>query len=179
MANHSTPPPETATPAKNALDEGAVLRLDDQLCFGLYAATNAVVRAYRPLLAEIGLTYPQYLVMLVLWQDGNRPAGEIATRLHLGNNALTPLLDRLEAAGFVRRVRDPQDRRRLSIHLTENGRTLEHRAAAVQSIVECRTGLSGGALADLRDELHALVARMAAAGVSLGEVETPENGASA
>lgn len=94
----------------DADDDG--LRLDDQLCFALYAATNAITRSYRPLLGEIGLTYPQYLVMLTLWQDGSAPVGRIAHRLELDSHAVSPLVDRLEAAGLV--VRRPgADRRQV------------------------------------------------------------------
>lgn len=108
------------------MDHPDKLRLDEQLCFALYAATNAVTRAYRPRLARLGLTYPQYLVMLTLWQDGRQQINRIADRLSLASNAITPLIDRLEAAGFVARVRDAQDRRAICIALTETGTRLEH-----------------------------------------------------
>ncbi|WP_132251303.1 MarR family winged helix-turn-helix transcriptional regulator [Methylobacterium segetis] len=140
-----------------------ILRLDDQLCFALYAATNAVVRAYRPLLAEVGLTYPQYLVMLALWQDGVTPVHELAARLQLGPSAITPLVDRLEAAGLVTRAR-AADRRLVLVALTEAGRALEDRAATVQGAVVCRTGLAEGDLAALRQELKDLTDRIATSG---------------
>lgn len=136
------------------------LRLDDQLCFALYAATNAVTRAYRPLLREINLTYPQYLVMLVLWQDGDGPTGHIANRLSLPPNAVTPLLDRLEANGFVKRQRDGNDRRIVHVTLTPEGAALERAAAQAQADVECRTLLKPDDLATLRQELKELVERM-------------------
>ena len=110
------------------------LALDDQLCFALYAATNAVVRAYRPLLGEFGLTYPQYLVMLALWQDGTAPVHALAERLHLGSNAVTPLVDKLEAAGFVTRARGT-DRRVVFVALTEAGIGLEGKVSAAQQSV--------------------------------------------
>lgn len=137
------------------------LRLDDQLCFALYAATNAVTRAYRPLLAELNMTYPQYLVMLVLWQDGPSLIWQIAERLHLGPNAITPLIDQLEQTGLVSRKRDNMDRRRVHVVLTESGLRLEHSAALAQGEVACRTGLSESELAELREELHALTDRVA------------------
>lgn len=140
------------------------LRLDDQLCFALYAATNAVVRAYRPLLREIGLTYPQYLVMLTLWQDGPSPIGAIADRLSLPQNALSPLLERLARNGLVRRERDPADRRVIHISLTDAGAKLEPEASRVQQAVECHTGLEPDALAAMRGELRALALRTASAG---------------
>lgn len=137
------------------------LRLDDQLCFALYAATNAVTRAYRPLLATLDLTYPQYLVMLVLWQDGPQTVRHIAERLHLGPSAITPLLDHLEKAGFVARVRDDRDRRQVHVVLTVTGRALEHSAALAQEAVVCQTGLSERGLAELREDLNDLVDRIA------------------
>lgn len=140
------------------------LRLDDQLCFALYAATNAVTRTYRPLLGALGLTYPQYLVMLVLWQDGATSVRGIAARLQLGASAITPMIDQLETAGLVTRARSGRDRRVVLVALTEVGRRLEEAAAAAQEAVVCRTGLSEQALAALRQDLVALVDRIAAAG---------------
>ena len=136
------------------------LRLDDQLCFALYAATNTVVRRYRPLLAAIGLTYSQYLVMLVLWQDGTRSISEIAERLALPGNAVTPLVGRLEAAGLVHRTHQPTDRRVVQVRLTDAGAELETAAADVQRRVACSTQLSDDELAGLREQLHDLLGRM-------------------
>ena len=140
------------------------LRLDDQLCFALYAATNAVTRAYRPLLGELGLTYPQYLVMLVLWQDGASTTGRIARRLQLAPGAVTPLVDRLAARGLLTKTRKGSaaegDRRRLPIELTQAGRELEAAVSLAQEAVECRTALGPTELGALREELHALVRRM-------------------
>ncbi|MEJ7702447.1 MAG: MarR family winged helix-turn-helix transcriptional regulator [Geodermatophilaceae bacterium] len=136
------------------------LRLDDQLCFALYAATNAVTRAYRPLLEQIGLTYPQYLVMLVLWQDGGHAVKEIAARLALPAHAVSPMIERLESAGLVVRRRAATDRRVVHVQLTAAGVDLEAAAARAQATVACRTQLGPLALDDLRDELHDLVERM-------------------
>ncbi|MBA3524209.1 MAG: winged helix-turn-helix transcriptional regulator, partial [Geodermatophilaceae bacterium] len=129
-------------------------------CFALYAATNAVTRAYRPLLERIGLTYPQYLVMLVLWQDGGRAVHEIASRLSLPPHAVSPMLDRLEAAGFLVRNRRSPDRRVVHVALTDAGAALETAASAAQHDVVCRTELDRGALDGLREQLHDLVDRM-------------------
>ena len=137
------------------------LTLDDQLCFALYAATNAVVRAYRPLLAQIGLTYPQYLLMLVLWQDGERAVHELADRLALPPHAMSPILDRLQAAGLLTRRRTAPDRRVVHVQLTPAGRELRTAAARVQEAVACATRLAPDALAALRSELHALAEGMA------------------
>ena len=136
------------------------LRLDDQLCFALYAATNAITRTYRPLLQEIGLTYPQYLVMLVLWQDGELSVQGIARRLGLSSNAVTPLLDRLVDGGLVLRRRDTEDRRVIRIAATRRGADLERAAFEAQQAVVCRTELPPDDFAVLREELLALARRM-------------------
>jgi DNA-binding MarR family transcriptional regulator len=138
------------------------LRLDDQLCFALDAATHMVTRAYRPLLKQIGLTYPQYLVMLVLWQDGESLAGHLAERLSLPASAVSPVLDRLEESGLVGRRRDDADRRAVSVALTTSGAALEKAASLAQQTVAYRTELDPDALDELREELKTLVRRMAA-----------------
>lgn len=143
------------------VDPVGALRLDDQLCFALYAATHAITRRYRPLLDEIGLTYPQYLVMLTLWQDGRASVGQIAHRLELDSHAVTPLVDRLELAGLVRRCRGT-DRRQVVVAATERGRDLEGAAARVQAAVACATGLAPFELADLRRRLRLLTDELAA-----------------
>ena len=131
------------------------LCLDDQLCFALYAATHAITRRYRPLLEEVGLTYPQYLTMLVVWQEDSATVGRIASRLELDSHAVTPLVDRLEAAGLVRRSRGI-DRREVVITATRRGRDLQEPAARAQSQVAGATGLSPIELADLRRQLRVL-----------------------
>ncbi len=137
------------------IDQVGGLRLDDQLCFALYAATHAITRRYRPLLEEIGLTYPQYLVMLTLWQEGPATVGNIAHCLELDSHAVTPLVDRLEVAGLVDRRRGT-DRRQVVIAPTERGRDLEAAAARVQAEVACATELAPPELADLRRRLRIL-----------------------
>jgi DNA-binding MarR family transcriptional regulator len=140
----------------------ARLRLDDQLCFALYAATNAITRAYRPLLRELGITYPQYLTLMALWQNGPGTVSEIAQRLDLPAHALTPMLQRLEQAGLVLRRRSSIDSRAVLIELTPVGVQLETSAAVVQRTVECATRLSSDSLFALRGELHDLVNDMRA-----------------
>lgn len=136
------------------------LRLDDQLCFALYAATNAVTRAYRPLLEAVGLTYPQYLVMMVLWERDAQPIHEIASRLNLASHAVTPIVHRLETAGLVSRARVGQDRRVVTVALTTAGAEAESTASAAQYAVVDQTRLCGAELTDLRDHLRDLVSRM-------------------
>lgn len=134
-------------------------RLDDQLCFALYAATNAITRVYRPLLKDIGLTYPQYLVLLILW-EGPRQVGEIAERLRLASHAVSPLIDRLGQADLVRRTRPEADGRVVLVELTDAGRQLESRAAQVQEHVRCATMLDPDEVDRLRSDLHALLERL-------------------
>jgi DNA-binding MarR family transcriptional regulator len=137
-------------------DEQA-LKLDAQLCFPLYAASNLLTRLYRPLLEELGLTYPQYLVMLVLWERTPASVGELSAKLYLDSGTLTPLLKRLEAAGLVRRQRSVADERRVEVSLTRNGLALKKRAREVPGAVACRIGLGGERFIGLRAELRALM----------------------
>lgn len=136
------------------------LDLENQLCFALYAASNELTRIYRPMLAELGLTYPQFLVMLVLWQHGPQNVGAIADRLRLAPNAITPLVDRLEAGGLVCRQPIAGDRRQVVVVPTAAGAALKADAAAVRAEVACSTGLSDGGLADLVGEIAGLLQRM-------------------
>ncbi len=137
------------------------LKLDHQLCFALYAATNAVMRAYREPLDHNGLTYTQYLVMLVLWEGETLNVGKIAQRLCLDSATVTPLLKRLESAGLIKRVRNSTDERVVEVSLTETGEQLQHDIARVQQGVECKTGLGAEEFVQLRKMLHQLVASMA------------------
>ena len=148
------------------------LLLDNQLCFALYAATNAVTRAYRGPLGQVGLTYPQYLVMLVLWQRGNCTVKQLADTLLLDSSTLTPLLKRLEAAGWISRNRDRKDERMLWVALTADGQALRAPVAAIQQGVACRTQLAQAELATLRGQLRALAETMAQA-PALSHAEAP------
>lgn len=135
------------------------LRLDDQLCFPLYAAARAVQQRYRPLLTALGLTYPQYLVMLVLWEEDGQSVGALGDRLMLDSGTLTPLLKRLEAAGLLRRSRDAADGRVVRAHLTDAGRALRARAEAVpHQLLACLAPHTGDLdLPQLQRSLHALL----------------------
>lgn len=142
-------------------DSNASLHLDDQLCFALYAATNAITRAYRAPLLAIGLTYPQYLVMLVLWESpGTHSVKGLADRLDLDSSTLTPLLKRLADAGLVQRQRDSHDERVVRIGLTAQGAALQEQAALIQQSVARRTRLGDKAFKRLREELHRLARDM-------------------
>jgi MarR family transcriptional regulator, organic hydroperoxide resistance regulator len=117
-------------PTRSPSSDEALL-LDNQLCFALYSASLAMTKLYKPLLDELGLTYPQYLVMLVLWEGDGLMVSELGQRLYLDSGTLTPLLKRLESAGLVSRMRDVADERRVHVHLTAAGRKLKSRAARV------------------------------------------------
>ncbi len=107
------------------------LTLDDQLCFALYRASMAIQRAYKPLLDELGITYPQFLVLSSLWENDGQTVGAIARRLDLESSTITPLLKRLEQAGFVRRERQPADERQVVVRLTETGHAMRERSVCL------------------------------------------------
>jgi MarR family transcriptional regulator, organic hydroperoxide resistance regulator len=134
------------------------LRLDNQLCFALYAASRAVVRSYGPLLEASGLTYPQYVTMLALWDAPDEPVtvGELGHRLHLDSGTLTPLLKRIEALGYVERRRDPDDERRVLVTLTEDGLALRDEVAAVPAALFKDVGLTLSEGRRLKEQLHEL-----------------------
>ena len=134
------------------------LELDRQLCFALYTASRAVVRTYGPLLEEVGLTYPQYVTMLTLWEDPgrSRSVGELGERLHLDSGTLTPLLKRLVSMGYVTRARDANDERRVLVTLTADGLALRDRLAGVPASFLGCLGLDVAEAAALRDQLAAL-----------------------
>ncbi|MFJ4322337.1 MarR family winged helix-turn-helix transcriptional regulator [Streptomyces tricolor] len=142
--------------------EGSLL-LDDQLCFALYAAQRAVTSAYRPLLDDLGLTYPQYLVLLVLWERGETSVKELAAALRLDYGTVSPLLKRLEGAGLVRRERAPGDERSVLVTCTGRGEELRERAARVPGALLTSTGLGGPEAARLREALWHLTERADAA----------------
>lgn len=118
------------------------LRIDQQLCFAIYSAGHAFTRVYKPLLDALGLTYPQYLVMIVLWEADGCTVGTLGAALFLESSTLTPLLKRMETAGLLRRERDTADERQVRILLTENGRALQEQAASVPGCVQDATGLT-------------------------------------
>ena len=135
----------------------ASLRLDDQLCFALYAASNVITRAYRAPLAKLGLTYPQYLAMLVLWEHGEQTIKSLAEKLDLDSSTVTPLVQRLVVAGLVHSARDPSNQRLLCIQVTSAGRSMQKRAALIQERVACQTHLRPDEFVALRAQLHKLV----------------------
>ena len=130
-------------------------RLDRQLCFALYSTSLAMTKLYKPLLAPLGLTYPQYLALLVLWETDSIGVNELGERLFLDSGTLTPLLKRMQAAGWVERARDEADERRVIVTLTATGRALRRKAAQVPLALAQATGCG-------LDELVALTVRLQA-----------------
>ena len=160
MSPKPTPAPRPGAKSDSPGAPGDALRLDRQLCFALYAASGLVTRAYRPLLEPLGLTYPQYLVMLVLWERAPRTVGELGAELDLDSGTLTPLLKRMEAAGLVARNRDPKDERRVQVTLTAHGAALHDEAAKIPEILACALPLPPEDLIDLRATLQDFARKM-------------------
>ncbi|MBO9641985.1 MarR family winged helix-turn-helix transcriptional regulator [Pseudacidovorax intermedius] len=148
--------PKTPTTAE-------LLSLDNQLCFALYSASLSMTRLYKPLLDELALTYPQYLVMLALWEADGVTVSDLGTRLSLDSGTLTPLLKRLEATGYLTRMRDVADERRVLIRLTAEGRALRARAVQVPQCLLAASQCSLEELSQLTRQLQALRDRVSAA----------------
>lgn len=127
--------------------------LHRQVCFSLYTASRAATAVYRPLLEELGLTYPQYLVLMVLWEEDGRSVRELGQALELDSGTLSPLLKRLEAAGLLRRTRSAMDERRVEVYLTENGRALQEKALPLPQRVAEAAGLEPEELRTLQQTL--------------------------
>jgi DNA-binding MarR family transcriptional regulator len=138
----------------------ASLLLGEQLCFALYSTMAAMNKVYHKLLRELGVTYPQYLVLLVLWERDGLMVSEIGERLFLDSATLTPLLKRMEAAGLLQRARAKDDERQVIVSLTGRGRELKRRAAAVPDGIFCATECTPDELASIRDHLFLLRARL-------------------
>lgn len=134
----------------------ATIGIDSQLCFALYSASRAMTAAYRPILADMNLTYPQYLVLLVLWEDEHVTVRRLGERLQLDSGTLSPLLKRLEVNGFVRRERSRDDERLVEVTLTAAGRRLEKKAQCIPGELFTATGMSEKQAADLRDAVRQL-----------------------
>ena len=136
------------------------LRLENQICFPLYACAKEVVRRYREPLEELNLTYTQYIVMLVLWEFGDMTEGQLGQKVHLDSGTLAPLLKRLEKAGYLDRIRPENNERMLFLSLTEEGTMLKERAKSVPAIIQECIFLSEEELLLLRDILHRVLAGM-------------------
>ena len=141
----------------NAAAAGDTIKLENQLCFALYAASRAMTNAYRPILSGLDLTYPQYLVMVALWEEDDVTVSSLGARLYLDFGTLTPLLRRLENRGLVVRKRDREDERHVKITLTRQGRALRKSAADVPRLLRCRIALSRQQTRSLRQDLKLLL----------------------
>ncbi|WP_290867736.1 MarR family winged helix-turn-helix transcriptional regulator [Aquabacterium sp.] len=150
----------SSPPAVASEAQADFLALDQQLCFALHASSLAMTKAYKPLLAPLGLTYPQYLVMLVLWEQDGRTVLELGQALHLDSGTLTPLLKRMATSGWLSRHRDPEDERRVRIQLTEAGQRLRDDAKAVPVAMACQLGMGEAEFTQLRQTLLGLQARL-------------------
>ncbi|KQQ20157.1 MarR family transcriptional regulator [Methylobacterium sp. Leaf123] len=153
----------------NAPNESAeVLRdpllLDNQLCYALYAAAHRMTKSYRPMLERMGLTYPQYLVLLVLWENDGITVSEIGRRLRLDSGTLTPVLKRLETSGLLNRNRRQSDEREVEIALTDQGRALRSEAIAVRQSVMCQLNMSEPEIQAMRADLNALIENLSTTG---------------
>jgi DNA-binding MarR family transcriptional regulator len=133
------------------------LKLDNQLCFALYACSRELNKLYKPFLDDLGLTYTQYVTLLVLWENDNITVKELGNKLHLDSGTLTPLLKKLESMGIVNRVRDTEDERNVYVTLTNEGTIMKDKALQIPSRIFCSTGLSLEEVIDLREKLKTLL----------------------
>lgn len=136
------------------------LKLHNQLCFPLYAASRLVTREYQPFLDKLGITYPQYLVLLVLWESDRQSVNEISQKLILNTNTVTPLLKRMETQGLISRIRSEKDERKVEIALTEKGKELESEASAIPGKLAeglMTSTMNREELTDLKTKLHLLI----------------------
>jgi MarR family transcriptional regulator, organic hydroperoxide resistance regulator len=146
--------------AKKPIAADQMLRLDNQICFAVYSAAHAFTRFYKPLLERLGLTYPQYLVMLALWERDGVPLKDIGERLFLDSGTLTPLLKRLEAAQLIKRTRGTEDERQVMIALTPQGHALKEKARTVPSSLLQASACSVAELSAMKNEIVALRDRL-------------------
>jgi DNA-binding MarR family transcriptional regulator len=151
----------TATSPPDAAAAADLLALDRQVCFALAVASRSVIALYRPLLEPMGITHPQYLVMLALWERSPLSVKQLSGLLQLDPGTLSPLLKRLEAIGYVTRRRDPRDERALAVELTEEGRALREQALLVPSAIMARLGMSAEELQALHRSLTRVIAAAA------------------
>ena len=147
---------EFKTTALSALSNRNLLNVDLQMCFALYSASLSMTKAYKPLLAKLNLTYPQYLVLIVLWEKDGVTVNTLGERLFSDSGTLTPLLKRLEKLGFIQRQRCVEDERRVIVTLTDEGKKLQKRAAEVPMQISCSTGCTLAELHQLNSQLISL-----------------------
>ena len=134
-----------------------LLKLDNQLCFDLYVASKEIIKIYKPCLKEIGITYTQYITLMVLWEKDNIKVKELGEKLHLDSGTLTPLLKKLEKLEILERIRDSKDERNVYVKLTNKGIEIKEKAALIPQKMLCRTGLSIEEVVDLKLKLKHLI----------------------
>jgi len=137
-----------------------LLKLDNQLCFALYACSRSLTRLYRPLLNKLGITYPQYLVLMVLWENKQQSVTELGERLLLDSGTLTPLLKRMESSGLVERTRSKSDERKVFVRVTEKGEALKKQAYAIPEKMFCQSGLTIEGFIRLKSDLEDLLKKI-------------------
>lgn len=141
--------------AKNEL-----LNLDNQLCFAIYACSRSLTRLYRPLLKQLSVTYPQYLVLMVLWENNQQSVTELGKRLLLDSGTLTPLLKRMENSGIIQRIRSQKDERKVVVRITEKGRDLKKQAYKIPEKIFCQSGLTIKEFVRMKNDLEQLLGRI-------------------
>jgi len=146
-----------------------LLKLDNQLCFTIYACSRSLTRVYRPLLNRLGVTYPQYLVLLVLWEEKQQSITALGERLFLDSGTLTPLLKRMEKNGLVQRMRSMEDERRVFVQVTEKGAALKAQAYEIPKKMFCQSGLTTDAFVRMKGDLEQLLERIRKKGEALAE----------
>ncbi|MDF2891507.1 MAG: ohrR [Clostridia bacterium] len=139
------------------MDQNDVLKLENQLCFSIYAASRAITKVYRPFLERLGITYPQYLVMLVLWEKDKITLKDLCKKLYLDSGTLTPLLKRLETMDMVKRVRSSEDERVLCVSITDKGRNMKQEAIKIPECILGSLNTDVRALANLKNEVDQLL----------------------
>ncbi len=149
-----------AETANSCETTGGLLELDQQMCFALYSTSLAMTKLYKPLLSELDLTYPQYLVLMVLWENDGVSVSGLKDRLFLDYGTLTPLVKRLEAQGLLSRRRSPEDERQVLVHLTEQGRALREKASKVPPQIASASGCTFVELDELKNQLNGLRQRL-------------------
>jgi len=142
------------------MPKNELLKLDNQLCFAIYACSRSLTRIYRPLLHQLGVTYPQYLVLLVLWEKGQQSVTDLGQQLFLDSGTLTPLLKRMEKSGIVQRVRSLEDERRVLVMVTEKGAALKEMAYAIPEKMLCHSGLTVEEFFRMKGDLEQLLERI-------------------
>jgi DNA-binding MarR family transcriptional regulator len=146
--------------SSSPIDPKSILLLDQQICFALYSTSLAMTKIYRKLLGELGLTYPQYLVMIVLWEKDEVTVSEIGERLFLDSATLTPLLKRIEAIGLIARTRAVKDERQVIVTLTSTGKKLRKQAESIPLSILCATACEPAELMEIKDSLHRLRSKL-------------------